>query len=637
MSSDDNNDQPSLISGHAEYVKGATETTIGNVTGSEAWKSSGELAKAHAVNTMKAAGERRDASKKGFGTIEQKLGEVTGCEGMTHEGIANIDTRIESLLHQRQLLTYELLANPYDIILYLNRAIVYSDLGYPDLAAGDAYRALLLTDEVRNDGFEYHQAASESLSKYANGATVDVLSRGALPEIESQLANSVSGHDPAALASVASIRCFQILALNLLLCGCLKSAYGFCERGLAVDPDNKELKDTIQHIRTVGKGRMRSGKLSSFNDFSDWGMVRREVYPWNDFEPDRFADESLEYLNKELAKMAPKCAVQVAQLPILLGGASDMDDYEIIPTCNQLGVFAKEDIAPGEDVLVEYTLVTANNRLKDSVCDACSGELPPLGPDSTAMSCPECYDTVFCSPYCFEQAQQLYHPAVCDKDVDSVAKDPDAKEADETLHLLLLARVLAMASHQDIHPLEVEQINYIWGDFVDTKANEINLSPNAGPPPDWTLPFSFKYNIETPLHVLEKMDINIFETLACHDIWVFNTLYGKFRGTASARKNPRDGRPDVAAVHPFWCLANHDCNPNVTWDWGGRMVLRARETRVVDNAPGGIKSGEEILNHYCDVNLPVQQRREWAAGSLGGWCMCQRCRNEAADNEPTNK
>ncbi|KAI1432322.1 hypothetical protein GGR50DRAFT_617375 [Xylaria sp. CBS 124048] len=91
MSSNNNNDnnQPSLLSGHAEYVKGATESTIGSVTGSEAWKSSGEQAKAHAVDTMKAASERRDPSKQGFGTVEQKLGEVTGCEGMAHEGMAS--------------------------------------------------------------------------------------------------------------------------------------------------------------------------------------------------------------------------------------------------------------------------------------------------------------------------------------------------------------------------------------------------------------------------------------------------------------------------------------------------------------------------------------------------------------------
>ncbi|KAI1167954.1 hypothetical protein F5B18DRAFT_599531 [Nemania serpens] len=87
MSSNENN-QPSLLSGHAEYVKGATEATIGNVTGSHAWKSSGEQAKAHAVDTMKAAGERRDPSG-GFGVTEQKLGEVTGCKGMAHEGAAS--------------------------------------------------------------------------------------------------------------------------------------------------------------------------------------------------------------------------------------------------------------------------------------------------------------------------------------------------------------------------------------------------------------------------------------------------------------------------------------------------------------------------------------------------------------------
>ncbi|KAF2970264.1 hypothetical protein GQX73_g3277 [Xylaria multiplex] len=87
MSSNENK-QPSLIGGHTEYAKGAAEATIGNITGSQAWKSSGEHAKSHAVNTMKAAGERRDPSH-GFGVAEQKLGEVTGCGGMVHEGAAS--------------------------------------------------------------------------------------------------------------------------------------------------------------------------------------------------------------------------------------------------------------------------------------------------------------------------------------------------------------------------------------------------------------------------------------------------------------------------------------------------------------------------------------------------------------------
>lgn len=544
--------------------------------------------------------------------------------------------RNEQLLDRRSRLTEGLVSLPYDLILYLERAVVHSDLGYPDLAAGDAYRALLLADEVLNEGFEYHDQALESLQMHTAVPLPDVLVHGNLPEDELHDSQGDSEGDGVVrrLATLASVRAYQILSLGLLLCGSLKSAASFCQRGLQLCPSNRELLDTKNNINTVARRRLRRDDVDiDYPNLPDGGLVRREVYPWNDHEPDRFSAESLTDLNEHLSQMAPKCAVEVATLPILLEGASSTDDYEIIPTCKQLGVFAKEDIAPGEVVLREYSLLTANNRLKDSICDACSSDLPPLGSENEPFSCDECYDTVFCTQYCHDQAMERYHPAVCEKDVDAIAKDPDAFEADETLYLLLLSRVLAIAANEEVHPLDVREVKYIWGDFVPTRTNDINVSPNAGPPPEWTLPFSFKYSIETPLHVLEKMDIDIYASLAEYDLWVLNTLYAKFRGTASARKNPRDGRPDVAAVHPYWCLANHDCDPNVTWEWGGRMVLEARRERVLDGRPGGIKRGEEILNHYCDVNLPVQQRREWARGSLGGWCMCKRCRDEAAASD----
>ncbi|KFA63276.1 hypothetical protein S40285_07516 [Stachybotrys chlorohalonatus IBT 40285] len=545
------------------------------------------------------------------------------------------DAQQEQLLDRRAQLTDGLVSLPYDLVLYLERAVVHSDLGYPDLAAGDAYRALLLTDEVANEGFEYHEQASESLLLRIGAPIPDVLAFGSLSD--GWLADFNGDPDDShgairKLALLGSIRAYQILSLSLLLCGCLRSAATFCERGLAVSPENRELLHIKGHIQVVGRRKLRRSEFD-VSELPDYGLVRREVYPWNDHESDRFSAEALGTLNTGLKAIAPKCAVKVATLPVLLEGASDTDGYEVIPTCNQLGVFAVEDIQPGETVLEEYSLLTANNRLKDAVCDACSSELPPLGSENQAVSCDECSDTIFCSEYCFREAKERYHPAVCDKDVDAIAKDPDAFEADETLYLLLLSRLLAMAEHQELHPLDVREVKYIWGDFVPSRTNDINVSPKAGPPPEWTLPFSFKYNIETPLHVLEKMDVDIFASLARYDLWVLNTLYAKFRGTASARKNPRDGRPDVAAVHPYWCLANHDCNPNVTWAWGGKMVLSAREKRVVGGQPGGIKSGEEILNHYCDIDLPVAQRREWARGSLGGWCMCKRCRDEAAAAE----
>jgi len=368
------------------------------------------------------------------------------------------------LLERRQQLTDALTESPYDLILYLERAVVYSNLAYPDLAAGDAYRALLLADEVRDESFEYHDQAKEALRGYKILPCPEVLNHGCLVEDLDRLAVT-EGSEAAGqyniLVDLASVRCFQILSLSLLLCGCLKSALSFCERGLAMMPHNRELKEIKGYIEQVARRRLRKDESEpiEIHSLPDRGAVRREVYPWNTHEPDRFAEESLSFLNQQLASMAPKCEVKVSSLPVLLDGESDSDDYDI-QTCNQLGLFAKEDIAAGETVLEEYSLLTANNRHKESSCDACGTELPPLTSNSKAVNCPECYDTIFCDEFCFERAQDQYHPAVCDKDVDSIAKDPEAKDIDESLYLLLLARLFAMSTHQEIHPLEVKEIKY---------------------------------------------------------------------------------------------------------------------------------------------------------------------------------
>ncbi|KAL2124113.1 hypothetical protein VTJ04DRAFT_478 [Mycothermus thermophilus] len=555
------------------------------------------------------------------------------------------------LLRKRQHLTTTLIESPYDLILYLERAVAHSSLGYPDLAAGDAYRALLLADEVRDEGFEYHALAKDALSWHAeSGLTPEVLLpagcvEGPLDDDDDQYGDGGGGGGGvlplSALLRLASVRAFQLLASSLLRIGCLRSAAEFCDRGLALVPENGGLKATKAAVYQAARERLglaaeSSNDLMDPQSLPDRGLVRREVYPWNEYEPDRFSEEAIGFLNGQLDKVAPKVEVRVSRLPVLVGdeeggddapGAGDGEGEEKeVAMCNQLGLFAKEDIAPGEVVLDEYSVLTANNRHKESACDACGEEIPGLhsaedgGDGKQPVPCSECDDTVFCSEACLEAALEQYHPAVCDKDIDSIAKDPEAKDIDQSLYLLLLARVLAMAEHQGIHPLEVKEVKYIWGDFLP--------SPASHP----TLPFSFTYNISLPLHLLERMDINIYTHLPSSDLWILNTLYAKFRGTASARKNPRDGRPDLAAVHPLWCLANHDCDPNVTWLWeGGRMVLRARETRVVSGEKGGLKKGEEVLNHYCDVELPVRLRREWARGSLGGWCMCGRCRREAKE------
>jgi hypothetical protein len=312
----------------------------------------------------------------------------------------------------------------------------------------------------------------------------------------------------------------------------------------------------------------------------------------------------------------------------------------------QLGVFAKEDLQPGELILDELSFLTATNRINDTFCDACSASLT-MSAEQNPMPCQECLETIFCSPSCAESARLSYHAVLCDADVSSLAKeDVPPTEAADALYFLLVARAIAMAETRRLHPLDLDEVKWIWGDFVSFQHDTTLASPAPFLDPyngqQKTLPFSFKYHVLMPLHLLEKLDINPF-TASNYNTWVINTLFAKFRGVASARQSlVGDGRPEVAAVHPLWCLANHSCDPNVKWEWQGgmRFWTRSKEELVKWGTPeksksdwNGIKAGEEILSHYCDVDLHVRERREWAAGALGGLCQCPRCIWEAGEDK----
>jgi len=392
-------------------------------------------------------------------------------------------------------------------------------------------------------------------------------------------------------------------------------------------PDNDELISLKEAIENAIMKCMKTDHLESIShqDIPDHGLVRRVLYPWNNREPDRFSGNCLEYLNARLHAVAPNLSVNAVELPDLRSGQDGS-------TMRQLGVFADFDLAPGETILDEKSLLTGTSRLNDEFCDACS---IALSNDLTAsVACPECAETIFCGQECLDLAQEAYHPALCGMDISSISKDAPAAEAADALYSLLLLRTFAMAVTQETHPLDLPEVKYIWGDFN----NETPYEQASGIPDPFLghprrLPFSFHCNILLPIHILEKLDQNIFTT-SRFSTWITNTLYAKFRGTASARQGAT-GLPEVGAVHPMWCLANHSCDPNVAWEWNGGMKFWVREERIKwdskdDIKQPGIKAGEEIVSHYCDVTLPVKERREWAEGALGGLCCCERCSWESS-------
>ncbi|KAF2275993.1 uncharacterized protein EI97DRAFT_419745 [Westerdykella ornata] len=553
-----------------------------------------------------------------------------------------------------QELQESVINRPYSIVQRLRLALAYRSLGYPDLALGDAYKALLLADEVADEG-EFHEqalrAAKEDITSDLHSQLASELPY-IVPGVDhttctctAESTGSDEGDEPMAVTIARncwSKTAYAIVVQSLIDCGCLRSAFDYITRALQAFPSNrhfKALRETIlQKLRSHFSSKGDNFDAADVEEYPDMGLVRREKYPWNNYEPDRFSEESLRIMNEEMALVAPKLEIKKTTLLILSPDTAASNKLPTSRYVDQLGIFAKEDIPPGEVILEEKSLLTAVARLRDSFCDACSIPLSKVdGSAESIIACDECEDAYFCSSECYELAQDNYHPALCGVNIDQKVS---ASESSDFLYSLLLIRALALAEVQNIHPLELKEVRFIWGDYhgLDLEEKWKNngekntTDPFSGVPQ--TLPFSFKDNILTPLNILERMDINIYEHEDRYDTWVFNTLYAKFRGTASARQG-LDRRPEVSAVHPMWCMGNHSCDPNVAWEWEGSIRFWTREELVPwegrdpDEKPG-LRRGEELRSHYCDVSLPVKERREWAVGALGGDCMCPRCVWEAA-------
>lgn len=498
------------------------------------------------------------------------------------------------LLQSHKSTTSALYADPHNPHLHLERGLLHEELGFPDLASADAYRALSLLESVVDpEGCEFH--ARRRIVPPTENGTVE----GQKEEDEDEDEDDDDDEDgaftpitkPEYDALIGDV--YELLVRSLVNCACFRNAFDFCLRGMelfrGMGRDEKALREAMSAIKRNYISRLEklhgsSGCEEGKEDevevdprlLNVQGIAPRILYPWNEHEPDRKAPETMELLNEKLKKVAPKCEVKAVALPALHGTAKGEDRGDDVMI--QLGVFAKEDIAPGEIVLHETSLLTATNRLHDDLCDACNLKIPPLDSENPPVPCENgCEDTIFCSQECHDQAQEVYHGAICGMEgLASIGRDiADPNDKADYLYLLLLGRAIAMAATQEVHPLELLEVKYIWGDFHGSEP----LSPSettATQDPTAVLPFSFQLNILQPMRLLEEMGLDPYTVLPQYDTWIVNTLYAKFRGNASGRLSTWDGGPELCAVHPLWSLANHSCDPNVRWEWGGEIMFQAR-------------------------------------------------------------
>ncbi|KAF3191987.1 hypothetical protein TWF788_004178 [Orbilia oligospora] len=536
-------------------------------------------------------------------------------------------------LRSRNLLTDALAISPYDPDLWQQRAITHVKLGYPDLATGDAYRALLLVQEL----LEAHEESefgfiglvawrgrrAQPKDTFATGDDV-----ATVPDEVSNEVEEIEG-DYDSIPKITEVEdkdlketdvfARRLMCSSLLEIGCLLDAWEQADASLKVYPEDEELRKIYQEADE----KVKQGREKGVSDFQlREGEVARVIYPWNTFEPDRTSDETVAYLNTLVTKASSgNFEVKVTELPMLVPDAKE-EGKVLTKTSRQLGVYATKDLPKDTQVFSERSILTVNNRLFDPLCDCCDGPLDPLN----TFSCDNCDDVMFCSTTCKDEATEKYHPSLCGIDIDflfksahtrhAVANDASATASSSTptkaLYSLLSLRTLAMALTQDANPLEILPMKYLYG------------SSPPPPPPQKppTLPFTFPDNILSVFHILTRLEVDPFKvSLHTFDIWHTLTIHSKILGTASARHNPTSGQPEVAALHLCYSLVNHDCEPCLMWECQSEMKFRTLRE---------VKKGEEVRDCYTDPRIESwKKRREWLMGSLGGGCRCGRCIRES--------
>lgn len=118
-----------------------------------------------------------------------------------------------------------------------------------------------------------------------------------------------------------TVRRYDILVGSLIDCGCLRSALDYNNRALKGFPDKvpfQEYRETLRtKIRAYFDAQGENFDEVDVSEYPDKGLVRRELYPWNEFEPDRYSPETIQLLNDNMSKIAPKLEVRVVDLPLL--------------------------------------------------------------------------------------------------------------------------------------------------------------------------------------------------------------------------------------------------------------------------------------------------------------------------------
>lgn len=493
---------------------------------------------------------------------------------------------------------------PYNPAHWNDRAEALFDLGYAELAVGDAYKAFILIESafdgnrsVFGKKVRTHFGRYFSYGKYANRET-QLQPNFWNSELETTLAHIM---ESSLKTMVFSLRSMQDLEAADQLCTKVSTFSHLGDEGrkwiIEIKKELAILQETLNRTHSNGPEYLRRE-----------GHVEAKPYAFMPKEYLSRGKETITALENEFASSSNNCTIT--------RGLVHKEYYHGSTGSDVYGICATADLATGDVLSIGNSMVAATSKCSSAsttgaaVCHHCTGFITEKATEKINA---ECCDVVYCSSLCQSLANSHHHKSTCGRDFSWLYAD----EATLARHITssplpgpLLLRVFALCLQNSSHPLTHPFIARLNCDYNHSARDR---------PRRWT----YDANITQPIRILLHLGINPFTNLN-YDTWVLQTIAHRLYTNTTVHLN--DALPASISCGSLSQFFNHNCDPNVLALPDTKFSCAG--TRVVYVAARDVRKGEELFVSYCETDWDRVKRQE----ALGKWwegkCACWKCVGE---------
>lgn len=500
--------------------------------------------------------------------------------------------------------TKYILDTPYNPEYWFRRADRLLRLGYPELAAGDAKKACLLLEPAleyeENDlGMKVRVAFDKFLRFEEEDKGKERMEPGQWVFHVEQCLTDLLRNTYRVLLKAVEFTLNPWEALHI------------CQEAKIRFPDDEFFPQEFRVYKAQFEKARQSIRMEGHDGAESnrqlvQGRVFLRQYPFVPPEYLRRSETLVRSLEREFIAASSNCK------PARIPDTKDLDVFS--GPSDVLGVFASSDIAVGDCLFIDTTVIGATNTLltpDEVICGTCCGTILP---DRNETMSAECCSAVYCSKQCQTRASVSYHKVLCGKDFCWLFEA--AKTANHVNHPgldgLVWLCVLSLCVQSNCHPLEHPLLARLTPQYHSKTVDR----------------WSYEWNVDMPIRILRQLGIDIW---ADHrfDTWVLQTVWARLINNRNVQTH--NGRP-VYGVNPHFSFFNHSCEPNATWKASTETSTGGTTVEITATRP--IKKDEQIFISYCDdgangQELTKHQRQELLMPWLGKECSCSRCQRES--------